>query len=93
MMPRPIPRGTSTSSAGRTAGLSRLLPQPNDPLLAIDLPRIESADDVAKAGAAVIASVAAGEITLREAQGMMKLLTAHARLLTAAGRARRGTGR
>ena len=93
MTPPPILRGAGRTTTGWSAGLSRLLPPPNDPPLAIDLPRIECADDVAKAGAAVIALVAAGEITIRNAQGMMKLLTAHTRLLTAARRARRGTGR
>ena len=65
------------------ACFTRLLP-PARPVIEIDLPPIASAEDVAEAGSALIAAVAAGEISPGEAQRVMRLLTAQIRLYTAA---------
>jgi hypothetical protein len=93
MMPPPGSSGGPRDSAGWIASLSALLPSASAPPRAIDLPPIQSAEDVAEAGSALIAAVSAGAIDLRDAQGVMKLLTAQMRLLNAGRGARRGTGR
>ncbi|TFI56293.1 hypothetical protein E2493_20920 [Sphingomonas parva] len=70
------------------ACFTRLVPRPREAPVAIDLPPVASALDVAEAGTALIAAVAAGEVTPREAQQVMRLLTAQLRLLAAADQAR-----
>ncbi|PSJ37733.1 DUF5681 domain-containing protein [Allosphingosinicella deserti] len=56
------------------ACFTRLMPPAKDVPVDIDLPDIASAADVAHAGSALIAAVAAGEVTPIEAQHVMKLL-------------------
>lgn len=54
--------------------LERIYPAPRGRRVALELPAIETADDVAKGLAAVIGSVAAGELTTDEAAGVAGLL-------------------
>lgn len=54
--------------------LERIYPAPKGRRLALELPAIETADDVAKGLAAVIGSVAAGELTTDEGAGVAGLL-------------------
>jgi Family of unknown function (DUF5681) len=66
--------------AGDTAALrlclERLLPPRKDRAVALDLPAIESADDVARAVGAVLAAVGDGRITPGEAGEVMGLIDA-----------------
>jgi hypothetical protein len=57
--------------------LERLAPARKDSPVTFDLPSIHSPADTVAASAAVLASVAAGEITPDEAGRVMTLLTAH----------------
>lgn len=57
--------------------LERLVPPRKDTPITISLPTITNASDVVEASAAVLAAVAAGEITPHEAGRVMTLLTAH----------------
>ena len=71
------------------AGFRRLVSPAGEAPLEVELSRVASVEDAVVAGSDLIAAAAAGEITLREAQGMMRLLTGQTRLLAAARRARR----
>ena len=53
------------------------MPPRKDTPITISLPAITNASDVVEASAAVLAAVAAGEITPDEAGRVMTLLTAH----------------
>ena len=57
--------------------LDRLAPPRKDAPISIHLPAVRSAVDAVEASAAVLAAVAAGEITPDEAGRLMALLTAH----------------
>ena len=57
--------------------LDRIAPARKDAPVSITLPAIRSATDAVKASAAVLAAVAAGEVTPDEAGRIMALLTAH----------------
>ena len=57
--------------------LDRLAPSRKDAPVSIALPAVRSAADAVEASAAILASVAAGEITPDEAGRIMALLTAH----------------
>ena len=57
--------------------LDRIAPARKDAPVSIDLPAVQSAADAVEASAAVLAAVAAGEITPDEAGRIMALLTAH----------------
>ena len=59
--------------------LERVLPPRKDRPIALSIPPIESADDAAQAASAVLAAVAAGQITLSEGSGMVELIKACAR--------------
>lgn len=59
------------------AVLERIAPARKDNPVAIELPAVETAADAKRASAAVLASVAAGDITPGEGQAVMALLTAH----------------
>ncbi|QAY75622.1 DUF5681 domain-containing protein [Sphingosinicella sp. BN140058] len=65
------------------ACFTRLMPPARSAPIEIDLPATATPADVAEAGSAVIAAMAAGEITLREAEQAMKVLVAHSRLIDA----------
>lgn len=57
--------------------LERLVPPRKDAPISFDLPAVSSAEDAVAASSAVLAAVAAGEITPEEAGRVMTLLTAH----------------
>ncbi len=57
--------------------LDRLAPPRKDAPISIALPAVRSAADAVEASAAVLAAVAAGDITPDEAGRVMALLTAH----------------
>lgn len=59
------------------AVLERIAPARKDAPINLDLPIVESAADAKAASAAVVASVAAGDITPSEGQAVMALLSAH----------------
>jgi hypothetical protein len=59
--------------------MDRLLPPRKDRPVSLDLPRIDSARDVPKAISALLAAVAAGELTPSDAGEVTKLLDAYAR--------------
>lgn len=57
--------------------LERLAPVRKDVPISVDLPMVTSAKDAVAASSALLAAVAAGEITPDEAGRVMTLLTAH----------------
>lgn len=57
--------------------LERLVPPRKDAPITIEMPPVASAEDTVAASSAVLAAVAAGEITPEEAGRLMTLLTAH----------------
>lgn len=57
--------------------LERLVPPRKDAPISIAMPPVASAEDTVAASSAVLAAVAAGEITPEEAGRLMTLLTAH----------------
>lgn len=71
------------------ACFTRLMPPAKSAPVEIDLPDTATRADVAEAGSALIAAMAAGEITPLEAEQMMKLLTAQAKLIDSRDRAAR----
>jgi hypothetical protein len=58
--------------------MDRLLPPRKDRPVSLDLPRIDRARDVPKAISALVAAVAAGELTPSDAGEVTKLLDAYA---------------
>ena len=67
---------------------TRLVAPKKEAPVEFDLPSVATLTDVADAGAALLAAVAAGEITPGEGQKIMALLSAQIRILTAAEHAR-----
>jgi hypothetical protein len=63
--------------------LDRVLPPRRERRLNFELPQLNSAEDAVKASAAIVAMVAAGEITLSEAEGMGRLMDHFIRALQA----------
>ncbi|GAA5049808.1 hypothetical protein GCM10023208_08280 [Erythrobacter westpacificensis] len=61
--------------------LDRIAPPRKDTPIEFKLPPIETIEDAAKASAALLAAVAAGEVTPDEAGRVMALLTAHKQLV------------
>ncbi|MBM0169667.1 hypothetical protein JNO53_06190 [Altererythrobacter sp. C41] len=61
--------------------LDRLAPPRKDSPVSFDLPPIKTAEDAVTASSAVLAAVAAGEVTPDEAGRVMSLLTAHKALV------------
>ena len=61
--------------------LERLCPPRKDRPISISLPKIEKPDDALKASAALLGSVAAGEITPLEGAAVATLIEAHRRLV------------
>lgn len=61
--------------------LERLCPPRKDRPVSISLPKIEKPDDAVKASAALLESVAAGEITPLEGAAVATLIEAHRRLV------------
>lgn len=59
------------------AVLDRIAPARKDNAISLDLPPVETAADAKAASSAVLAAVAAGDITPGEGQSVMALLTAH----------------
>jgi len=57
--------------------LDRLAPPRKDAPITLDLPPVRSAQDAVEASAAILAALAAGEVTPDEAGRVMALLTAH----------------
>ena len=74
------------------ACFDRLLPKPKDAPIELDLPEIASVADVAEASSALIAAVAAGELTPNEGQAVMKLLLAQMKILAMAEQGDRTRG-
>lgn len=71
--------------------LERLAPARKDSPVTFDLPAVRSAEDAADASAALLAAVAAGEVTPEEAGRVMALLTAHKAIVEAGELERRIT--
>lgn len=63
--------------------LDRLLPPRKDRPISFDLPPIETTDDLPKATGAIVAAVAAGELTPAEAAEISKTLDVHVRAIEA----------
>ncbi len=63
------------------ACLDRLLPARRDRFVPFSLPPIESAEDLPKASAALLAAVAEGEITPAEASELARLVETHAKAI------------
>ncbi len=61
--------------------LERLLPAGRDRPVSFDLPKIETAEDAAKAMGAILSAVAGGEITPEEAGGVAGLVETFRRTL------------
>lgn len=61
--------------------LERLAPARKDAPVSVELPAVKNAADAVEASSAVLAAVAAGEITPDEAGRVMSLLNAHKALL------------
>ena len=74
----------SAKSGGMTAArivLDRIAPARRDNPVSFELPKIESADDAAKAMASLVESVAAGEVTPGEAVEVCKVVDTFIRTL------------
>lgn len=71
--------------------LDRIAPPRRDTTITIALPEVKSAEDAVTASAAVLAAVAAGEVTPDEAGRVMALLTAHKAIVEAGDLERRIT--
>jgi hypothetical protein len=71
--------------------LDRIAPPRRDATITIALPEVKSAEDAVTASAAVLAAVAAGEVTPDEAGRVMALLTAHKAIVEAGDLERRIT--
>lgn len=69
--------------------LDRIAPPRKDAAISIDLPPIKTAEDTMTASAAVLAAVAAGEITPDEAGRIMALLVGHRSIVEASDHERR----
>jgi hypothetical protein len=69
--------------------LDRVAPARKDRPVAFALPPIVTAEDAEKAGAAILAALAAGTLTPREASSVMALLVAHKGLIEAGDHERR----
>ena len=69
--------------------MDRFSPRPRDRPLSFDLPPIENPEGVEKAGAALIAAIARGQVTALEAAPVMKMLVAQADLIAAGSYGRR----
>jgi hypothetical protein len=63
--------------------LDRLIPVRRDRPITFDLPPIDTADDLPKATGAIVAAVAAGELTPAEAAEISKTLDVHVRAIEA----------
>lgn len=63
--------------------LDRLIPPRKDRPISLDLPPIETTDDLPKATGAIVAAVAAGELTPAEAAEISKTLDVHVRAIEA----------
>lgn len=63
--------------------LDRLVPPRKDRPITFDLPPIETTDDLPKATGAIVAAVAAGELTPAEAAEISKTLDVHVRAIEA----------
>jgi hypothetical protein len=63
--------------------LDRLIPPRKDRPISFDLPEIETTDDLPKATGAIVAAVAAGELTPSEAAEVAKILDVHVRAIEA----------
>jgi hypothetical protein len=61
--------------------LERVLPPRRDRPISFELPNIENAADLAKASAALIAGIAAGDITPSEASDISKSIETHVRVV------------
>jgi hypothetical protein len=69
--------------------LDRIAPARRDVPVSIDLPPVRSAAEAAEASAAVLASVASGEVTPDEGGRIMALLASHKSMVTAGDLERR----
>lgn len=63
--------------------LDRLLPARKDRPITFDMPLIETTDDLPRATGAIVAAVAAGELTPSEAAELSKSLDVHVRAIEA----------
>ena len=76
-----IEQGLAGDMVAMRICLDRLLPPRRDRPVAFALPKIESANDVPVAAAAILAACAAGSLSPGEAAGIMGLLSTYARTL------------
>ena len=81
-----VDRALSGHWPAQRACLTRLFAPAKEAPLALDLPAVASAADVAAAGTALIAALAAGDVTPGEAQKVMAVLAGHLKALDAARR-------
>ncbi|PSJ39540.1 DUF5681 domain-containing protein [Allosphingosinicella deserti] len=81
-----VDRALSGHWPAQRACLTRLFAPAKEAPIALDLPAVASAADVAAAGTALIAALAAGDVTPGEAQKVMAVLAGHLKALDAARR-------
>ena len=64
--------------------LDRLYPTPKDRPVAVDLPTVETAADLPKLTASILAAVARGELTPQEGNALASIVTAHSKAVDVA---------
>ena len=69
--------------------LARLAPPRRDTPVEFDLPPIDGADDTQRASSAILAAIAAGDLTPNEARSIMAMLVVHKDIVTAGDHERR----
>jgi hypothetical protein len=69
--------------------LARLVPPCRDTPVRFDLPPIDGADDTQRASSAILAAIAAGDLTPNEARSIMAMLVVHKDIVTAGDHERR----
>ena len=69
--------------------LARLAPPCRDTPVRFDLPPIDGADDTQRASSAILAAIAAGDLTPNEARSIMAMLVVHKDIVTAGDHERR----
>lgn len=64
--------------------LERIYPAPKDRPVAVDLPTVETAADLPKLTASILAAVARGELTPQEGNSLASIVTAHSKAVDVA---------
>ncbi len=76
-----IELGLAGDGAALRLCLERLLPARRDRPVSFELPKIETAEDAAKATGAILSAVASGEVTPIEAEAVSKIVETHLKAL------------